>query len=226
MKILGIENRTENWKTAQVFCTLSEPQILRLVEKLGGEQELSPAQVHLELFWKGMRDYLEQTKKRKKDSIITSSNTQIVTDSYKCLFPDLRTRIIGSGLFRKLEAGNYDVSTDERKRRLLTNLISTEIDIVLESPRYLFIGEAKHNEDFGENPRDVLMNQFIREYVMAKTLVDFLRPGKEVIPFVVVTNKDLKKHGRIQTEFAISQGWMDKDNVLTWDDIKELAGGS
>ena len=225
MNILGIDNRTENWRTAQVFCTLSDQQILRLVKKLGGEQGLSPAQVHLELFWKGMRDYLEQTKKRKNDSIITLSNTQIVTDSYRRLFPDLRTRIIDSGLFRKLEAGNYDVSTQERKHRLITNLISTEIDIVLESPEYVFIGEAKHKEDFGENPRDVLMNQFIREYVMAKMLVDCLRSDKEVIPFVVVTNKALRKHGRIQTEFAISQDWMSKDSVLTWDDVEKLAEG-
>ena len=59
-----IENRTENWKTAREFAPLFRDCNLRLelAKKLGEPNGTQPDQVRLELFWKGMRDYLHTTK--------------------------------------------------------------------------------------------------------------------------------------------------------------------
>ena len=60
MGILGIKNRTENWKTAQTFAPFFSDENLRLglVRKLGEPLETEPDDVQLELFWKGIRDYM------------------------------------------------------------------------------------------------------------------------------------------------------------------------
>ena len=64
MAILGITNRTENWKTARYFAPLFEHRSVRLARRLLTEEEeratLQPGDVRLELFWYGMRDYLHQ----------------------------------------------------------------------------------------------------------------------------------------------------------------------
>ena len=73
-----------------------------------------------------------------------------------------------------MQPRNYDVSTKDRMANLGNNLVNTEIDIVLQSPNHLFIGEAKHEMTFGANGRLVLVHQLIRQYVMAKILMDRL----------------------------------------------------
>ena len=60
MTILGIENRTENWKTAVYFSPLFDGKGGRLIERLGESPMPQLDDVRLELFWKGMRDLLFQ----------------------------------------------------------------------------------------------------------------------------------------------------------------------
>ena len=120
---------------------------------------------------------------------------------------------------------NYNVSTEGGEESLYNNLVNTEIDIVLETPKHLFIGEAKHEMTFGANGSLVLVHQLIRQYVMAKILVDLAvesdDPKKEVVPFVVGDNiEELKK--KHQVKFMLAQRWLKKENILSWDCIKEL----
>ena len=98
------------------------------------------------------------------------------------------------------------MSTKDRMANLGNNLVNTEIDIVLQSPNHLFIGEAKHEMTFGANGRLVLVHQLIRQYVMAKILMDRLESDglakKNVIPFVVGDDVGSLKKGR-QVEFMV-----------------------
>lgn len=54
MGILGIENRTENWKTVQHFHGLSNEAKFCLVQELGEPAGLLAEEISLELFWKGL----------------------------------------------------------------------------------------------------------------------------------------------------------------------------
>ena len=215
MSILEIKNRTENWQTARHFYPFFEQEASRhLATRLGEPQEIEPGEVHLELYWKGMRDYLHGNR--------TKDDSNDFAERYERLFPNLRKKIELSGGFRPFNASNYDVSTQERKTKLRNNLINTEIDIVLESPNCLYIGEAKHEMTFGADGKLVLVHQLIRQYVMAKILVDLTGHKKEVVPFVVGDDVgELEKSH--QVDFMIRQGWMNRENVLEWGRVKELA---
>ncbi len=241
MGILGIENRTENWKTAYCFSPFfrdpSARSILanRLLKPLDKSQS---SDVHLELFWYGMRDYIAHLKKEKKPA----PTPQDLAERYTCLFGDLRGHIekfieeFGqSRTLRPLNnTWNYDVGTEDSVKSLYSNLARTEIDIVLETSKHLFIGEAKHESKLVGDGSRVLVHQFIREYVMATILVDFRAsddyPRKIVIPFVVGDDaKQLKEYHQIR--FMISQErkdhdsgkkWLDEKNVLSWDDIENF----
>ena len=217
-----IENRTENWKTAREFAPLFRDCNLRLelAKKLGEPNGTQPDQVRLELFWKGMRDYLHTTKQKRED------NTQDFAQRYERLFHDLRKEIEefqpekGSKL-RLPNERNYDISTEKGKSKLSYNLERTEIDVVLESPSYLFIGEAKDEMGFSANGDLVLVHQLIRQYVMAKILVKRLGSKKTIVPFVV--RNEPKGREQVQVDFMVNKKcWLKKENILTWDCIKAL----
>ena len=53
--ILGIKNRTENWKTTVHFSPLLHGRCRQFAEKLGAIQLPKSGEVNMELFWKGMR---------------------------------------------------------------------------------------------------------------------------------------------------------------------------
>ena len=63
--ILGIGNRTENWKTAQTFVKIIETKQQHLLASKiifnAGENSprLTENEVRIELFWKGFRDYCD-----------------------------------------------------------------------------------------------------------------------------------------------------------------------
>lgn len=107
MGILGIPNRTENWKTAQTFAPFmgNQPALRRLVKRLGkpiGEKE----KVSLELFWKGGRDWLAQDERRAKKL------AKRMSDAYKtCHFHSLREKIESAG-FRSLKNRNYQIDEE------------------------------------------------------------------------------------------------------------------
>lgn len=232
MGILGITNRTENWKTAQTFapffeCDSARTRLAkRLLKPLGKSDEIQSEAVEIELFWYGIRDYREQH--RGGETELTPQN---LAERYCRLFsnPDKLD------LHRQIEEVdkdtitncNYDVSTANWKDRLWTNLNNTEIDIIVKTPKHLFIGEAKHETTgFDADKERFLMHQLIREYVMARILVDCHEPDMEVVPFVVVNApeqlREPLKHID-QISFLYKQGWLKEENVLSWKCIDNLA---
>ena len=171
--------------------------------------------MRLELFWYGMRDYFQP-----KERGLKAEEEETLASTYSELFPRLREEIEGSGKFRKLQPHNY-VSKPDWRERLRNNLLNTEIDIVLQSPSHLFIGEAKHESTFGANSDDVLTHQLIRQYVMARILLKLCGDSRKVVPFVV-GDHDADIDRRRQVEFTVDQGWMREENILEWSDIEAL----
>ena len=214
MAILDINNRTENWKTALYFSPLFNGRSASLAERLGKESHLDPATVKIELFWRGMRDLLYQTAVKRR------SMQQTFADIYVRLFPNLREVIQDFGEFRELQTDNYVADTDAQLTNLTNNLANTEIDVVLESPSCLFIGEAKHEMSFGADGALVLVHQLVRQYVTARILVEYL-PGqskKKVVPFVVCDDAANIMNSS-QVRFMIGQGWLEETNILPWHEI-------
>ena len=175
--VLGIENRTENWKTARCLWPFFGDQAVLLARRLGESRATPAADVKLELYWKGVRDWCAEENKQECE--------ERLVETCRRLFPDLRQRIQQYGRFRDLRAGNYEVLSEHQRARLVTNMVNTEIDIVLVSPERLYIGEAKYKSGFHASRKLVLVHQLVRQYVTAKVLVDVLRCDQEVVPFVV-----------------------------------------
>ncbi len=244
MSILGIDNRTENWKTALYFSPMFRGGASRLAERLGEPDETGTVEAHLELFWYGMRDYLDKCVET-KESVVED-----FAQRYRRLFPNLREKIeefqSEKGLKLQLpNQWNYDVSTKEGttkpgvnpREKLYDNLRHTEIDVVLETPNRLIIGEAKGVTDLRGKGSWVLVHQLIRQYVMARILVDRRESDgfakKEVVPFVVrndpkrreqaqVVRNDPKRREQAQVSFMVKQGWLEPENILDWDHIQKL----
>ena len=216
MGILGIENRTENWKTARYFAPFFTSDSARrdLAKRLAGESEPEPGKI--ELFWKGMRDHMHGQGE---------SITEDLKRHYDRRFHDLGKRICefnkqqSTGHPRLRKACKYDVSTEESQKSLCNNLRNTEIDVVLQTPKHLFIGEAKDESAFGADGRLVLVHQLIRQYVMATILLDCRRCDRKVVPFIV-GNSVKSLENTAQVKFMLKQGWLKKKNILSWDDIK------
>ena len=231
MGILGIENRTENWKTARHFAPFFKSASARaaLANRLLRPYEESESDavkaVKMELYWKGMRDYIHELDKNKKPT------TQDFQKRYVRLFPDLRDRICEFNIqkfndLRLPKPCNYDVSTESRMQSLRNNLRNTEIDIVLQTPRHLFIGEAKDESGFGADESLVLVHQLVRQYVMARILVDLI-PGATntcVVPFIVGHPDKLASMTKTnQVRFMCGKGWLRRENVMSWDEIAGIA---
>ena len=209
--ILGIVNRTENWKTAQLFHGLSDDGKVALAKRLG-EPDGTPADdIRIELFWKGVRDYAH---------CHGDLDLEKVTEIYDCRFANLRQKIETSKhRFNDLKGHNYVVSPETQKD-LYNNLRNTEIDIVLETPKHLFIGEAKHESRFGGAGKLILVHQLVRQYVTATILLALVGEDKCVVPFVVADADEHKSVNRTaQVEFMVDQGWLKRENVLCWDDV-------
>ena len=211
--ILGIENRTENWKTTVYFSQMFGGKSHRLAEILGATPELPPGEVKLELFWKGVRDYRYQEGLSRRELEVR------VVKSYNQSFHNLRRDVLASQEFLELQDDHYVSSGDSAASRLTNNLLGTEIDVVLETPNHLFIGEVKHESTLGADGKLVLVHQLIRQYVTATILLQLVGDHKEVIPFVVGDDTDyLKRNSQIR--FMINQGWLRQTNILDWKDIK------
>lgn len=214
MPILGIENRTENWRTAQVFAPLFEHAALRrrfaerLGASIGGGDDVS-----LELFWHGLHDYGIRRGWK------TPDYAEPCAEAYERLFPELRGQVEASGLFPKLAARHYGASD---KVKLADNLRNTESDIVLEAPNHLFIGEAKREEKFGDDA-SVLKHQLVRQYAMARIVLDLAGSEKAIVPFVVGNDRDKLEKDK-QVRFMIERLGMRRENVLAWADVQQLTG--
>ena len=139
MGILGITNRTENWKTAKSFAPFFKNECARvaLAHRLCEPADTPHKEIRIELFWKGMRDYIHSPGEG------TKPTHQALADCYNRPFPDLRGQIEKFPGFRlKWQPSHYNASKQNHDG-LFNNLRNTEIDIVLETPTRLFIGEAK-----------------------------------------------------------------------------------
>ena len=66
--ILDIPNRTENWKTALNFSRflMDTDNRTALARQLGEPAGTPAREVHIELYWKGIRDHVHQIGGRKK----------------------------------------------------------------------------------------------------------------------------------------------------------------
>lgn len=124
-----------------------------------------------------------------------------------------------SGLSTELTARHYGVSD---KVKLADNLRNTESDIVLEAPDRLFIGEAKREEKFGDDA-SVLKHQLVRQYVMARIVLDLAGREKAIVPFVVGDDRDKLRKDE-QVRFMIESLGMRRENVLAWEDVQRLTG--
>ena len=210
--ILGIENRAENWKTTVHFSPLFHGRCRQFAEKLGAIQLPKSGEVNMELFWKGMRDYSYRESLSRKDL------QQATVDLYNRNFSNLRQDVMAFSEFQELKDDHY-LCTSATASRLTNNLLGTEVDVVLETPEQLFIGEVKHESTFGADGKLVLVHQLIRQYVTATILLQLAGEHKEVIPFVVGDSTDyLKKTSQVR--FMINQGWLKDTNVLCWEDVE------
>ena len=256
--ILGIENRTENWKTAHTFARMYPENIASLANHLLSSHcgspdsnlpNLQPSQIRLELFWKGIRDYVHQLKesrykseafivkkekltKREKSKLAVEVETHLqesFTTLYNCCFGHLRDKVSNfnqcqpkNRKFANLKCANYNLAPEGANRKLFDNLLNTEIDIVIDTPNHLFIGEAKGEMGLGADGSLMLVHQLIRQYVAARILLAHLNSHKTIIPFIV-WDKDYRKGSEVQVEFMMHQGWLDDRNILSWGKAEMLA---
>lgn len=238
MGILDIKNRTENFKTAKTFAPFlvdgndAEKRLVDLANCLGKPVGGSPVteqdEVRLELFWYGMRDNLPD-----KQRDYTPARAVEWARRYESICGSLRTRIDTwnrkQPKRKKFSDLNEDAYRATNAKRLYSNLVNTEFDIVLQTPGHLFIGEAKHLSGLNANGQRVLVHQLIRQFVAAKVLLSERGSDKEIVPFIVC-DKD-GDHGKAklvntaQARFMLAQGWLNKENILTWDDIDRIAKG-
>ena len=222
MGILGINNRTENWKTVQRFHGLCDAAKVGLVSALGGPKDTAAEEVSIELFWRGMRDY---AFKKRNDPAVDDSIVGFYERCFKCLrhdVEDFRCKAGKKPRFRELKKHNYTVPVcPARRKTLVNNVKSTEVDIVLETPGCIFIGEAKDESPFGTDSRYVLVHQLVRQYVTASILVHLVGCKKRVVPFIV-TEHLCNTRNTAQVSFMIEQKWLCERNVLTWNEVDNL----
>ena len=216
--ILAIENRTENWRTSVYFSPMFAGKSYKFAEILGDATEFLPDEVEIELFWSGIRDY------RYREGLSKNDLEGRVVETYDKKFSELRTHVLAFSGFSELKEYHYISSGEKAARGLTNNLIGTELDVVLETPKQLFIGEAKHKSTFGARGKLVLVHQLIRQYVAANILLELTGVDKEIVPFVVGGSTDyLKKTSQVR--FMISQGWLSQKNILDWEDVKRTQIG-
>ncbi len=216
MIITSIKNRTENWKTAKAFASSENNNRYRLVQHLGDEKTSPNDEFPMRLFWRGMRDL--------RHGCPNFCTSDVLAKRFDARFSELHCEIdrftSKSGKnFKRLKEHNYRANTEDRRQKLLSNLVHTEVDIVIESPSRLYVGEAKFHMGFGTNSKLILVHQLIRQYVMAQILVDIINPPtkKTVIPFIVGDN-----NRTLQVDFMVEKGWLQTRNILKWECVKEL----
>ena len=124
-RILGIKNRTENWKTARYLSPFFDDGAIHLANRLmegctGGSENTCKGPVRLELYWKGMRDYINCKKPK--------PTCYDLADHYSKYFSCLREKIKKfneSKQFKHIlrlpkEANNYTVAKVEDKKACIT----------------------------------------------------------------------------------------------------------
>ena len=108
--ILGIESRTENWRTARCFAPLFGKRAYSSRGALGKRRTRIQERFAWELFWKGMRDFCFR--------MTETEYLAQVASSYRRLFPDLRKEVERFGKFWVLQAITTECVTNTRKLHL------------------------------------------------------------------------------------------------------------
>ena len=116
---------------------------------------------------------------------------------------------------------NYQPDIPEYQHELYSNLLNTEIDIVIETPNFLLIGEAKIHEKLDANSDNFLAHQLIRQWVMATILAKIRENPIKIIPFIVCDEPE-KIAATAQVEVMGILGGLKRDNIFHWDDMKNL----
>ena len=225
MGILGIKNRTENWKTVQHFHGLSDGAKVALVRRLGEPEDTAAEEIGMELFWHGMRDYVYYCRGKVEAAHLVS----IYDRHFSSLHKEIRDFTPPAGLhgFEELKKGDYMASCNPKK--FYNNVMNTEVDIVLETPAHIYIGEAKLESNWGTGS-SVLVHQLIRQYVAVRILVDLVgrtEKEKKVVPFVV-TKESVCNTAQAQFMMAERKNkevWLRKENILSWGDVNDIRFG-
>ena len=226
MGILGIRNRTENWKTARTFAPFLESAVLRqkLARHLDEPEETAAKDVKLELFWKGVRDYLNSRKPQGAKEGWDKNHRETFRRAFEKRFGQLRGLVDDHERLTLSKDHSYSIA-EGNPDKLYSNLRNNEIDIVLETPSHIYIGEAKDEMGFGYDGDLVLVHQLIRQYVTAKLLMDVIGSDKNLVQFVVVNGDKLPNTKKTyQVTFALERGWLKEGHILTWDQIADVAG--
>ena len=233
--ILGIKNRTENWKTAQTFARMYPESIASLANNLlkpcrtGSDLDsriIQPGEARLELFWKGIRDYV-YTKKLEMPKLIDEF-ADLYNREFKGLYTQFKSFCETSNdppakrALSFLSPQNYSVSNCASRKGIFNNLRNTEFDIVIESPNHLFIGEAKGEMGFGAQGGLVLVHQLIRQFVTARIFLAHLNKRKTVVPFIV-RDRPQSKRRAVQVRFMLDQCWLKEENILSWSRVEKFA---
>lgn len=229
--IIGIKNRTENWETAKTLGPLITYQKQNHLANLiigANHSSFNSNEVVMQFFWKGFRDHWnEKSLQCSKDDMI--NETAVV---YNRLFPDLRNRIkaynkdkrVSRNKRLRLTETNYVClnSDIQSKKRLFANVANTEIDVVLEAPGFLLIGEVKAEQTFGAASKHILAHQLIRQYVMASIVLEMREECKafKLIPFIIGDNT--KKTTQVACMRYL--GYLPEANIITWEELKIYIG--
>jgi len=221
--ILGIRNRTENWKTARTISKIiSDKKCGKLASIIVGNhinhcKKYKNDDVLIELFWKGYRDYyyLEKEKSGIGEKEIIDKTYKICDREFGTLQDDIN---IHKGKLKIDIERNYIFNY---KKDLFNNLRCTEIDVVLECDGYFLIGEAKDEESFGSNSNHILCHQLIRQFVMAKVVIECLGREIKIIPFIIVPDIVAAKN-KGQVKLMQELGWLEEKNVLSWNMIDKI----
>ena len=98
------------------------------------------------MFWKGVRDHFDEQKRLKISVGKRGKVPNYSATYYRQLFPDLLADIRSFAVNRELDVSQGPGTTIPAINTFIwlgNNLLNMEIDIVLQTPSYLFIGEAK-----------------------------------------------------------------------------------
>ncbi|MCA6951718.1 hypothetical protein [Pectobacterium polaris] len=226
--VLGIINRTENWTTVGHLFDLRNNRLIRHLMKNNSDDSApfdDGSEAILELFWYGYRDYIFEKN-------ITRNTVKIdaIYERFLRLFPNLQENILsfndgGRKYLRVEKSVNYSLNRENAPLRLFNNIRNTEIDIVIETRKKLYIGEVKDSQKFGADGSLFLPHQLLRQYIMARILVDELGKDLDIVPFVVVNNSTLKDNdGQVQlnngqVQIMCKFGYLNMKNVFRWDGI-------
>ena len=171
-----------------------------------------------------MRDQQSKEGWENKDDAGKESVAKRCVYLFDDLFPKLRGEVEAFPNLSISKEWNYRPDAADNPEKFFNNLWHTEIDIVLETPNHIFIGEAKHESRLNASSDYVLVHQLLRQYVMATILTNYVGESKIIVPFVVGNAPQNLKSRHAQVKFMLAQGWLETKNILSWDDIAAIKG--